>query len=236
MKMETNRDPYDVQSPWGAIAAFFLVQCFGYVTLQGFRMFISIGLHGEDRLSIFGTTGMADRVLLAFWGLMWIFAFLAFQADVFRRISKFCDQRGVVLFLRALKAPSEMLKAATALLFALIYLSFVLGHYPFPGQPISMTILVLYGVFGWAVSALVAWALRKRPVRATREQHAGKVGAIVGFLIGAVFFVVAQFVEPGLFYFHGMIGLGVMTMIACKLLFRGPRIKGMPNQALDSTA
>ena len=37
--------------------------------------------------------------------------------------------------------------------------------------------------------------------------------------------------QPGLFYFHGMIGLGVMTMIACQALFKGSKIKGMPNQA-----
>ena len=59
-------DAYRVHSPWGAIAAFFLVQCFGFVTLQGFRMFVNIGVRGSDELNtIFVVQGWEVSDLLS---------------------------------------------------------------------------------------------------------------------------------------------------------------------------
>ena len=214
-------DPYAVQSPWGAVAGFFLIQCFGFITLHGFRMFVNIGLYGSDSLSIFNASDLADRFLLPLWGLMWIFVFVAFEVDIFRRLSTFWREQSVGHLLYALRSPTEMLKAFFAIIFTVGFMALGFGHYPFPSQPIPKVIFVLFWLFGWGVSGLIAWGLRRKPVPAPERQEETLAGSIMGFLIGAVFFAIAYFIEPGLFYFHGMIGIGVMTMITCQVLFKG---------------
>jgi hypothetical protein len=221
-----NDDPHPVQSPWGAIAAFFLVQCFGFVTLQGFRMFVNLALRGSDSLSNFDAEGV-DRLLLPLWGLAWVYTFLLFQADVFRRISDYVRERGVSCFLPALKAPSEMAKLVVAVLFAAAYALFLFDRYPFPAKPISTGMSALFAGFGWAASAVIASAMRKGGARNATAQDGGIAGYLFGFLVGALFFAVPYYFEPGLFYFNGMLGLGVMTMIACRILFKGAKAREM---------
>jgi hypothetical protein len=199
-------------------------------------MFVNIGVNGSDSLSIFNASDLADRFLLPFWGLMWIFAFVAFEVDVFRRLSAFWQEQDLRRFLDALRSPSEVLKALLAIIFALGFAAFSLGYYPFPRSPIPTVVYVLFWLFGWGVSGLIAWGLRQKPVQKTESQEGVVVGSIMGFVIGSVFFVVAYFFQPGLFYFHGMIGLGVVTMITCQVLFKASRNERMPNQALNRTS
>ena len=214
-------DPYAVLSPWGAVAGFFLVQCFGYVTRQGFRMFVHLGWHGSDSLSTFDAINWADRFLLPLWGLMWIFAFVAFEVDIFWRLSVFWREQSAGHLLHALRRPAEGLKALLALLFAGGFIALGFGHYPFPGLPIPRATLILFWLFGWGVSGLFAWGMRQMPVQAPERQEVHVVGTLMGFVTGAVFFAIARFLQPDLFYFHGMIGLGVMTMVTCQVLFKG---------------
>ncbi len=221
--MNTDDDPYGVQSPWGAIAGFFLLQCFGFVALQGFRMFVNIAEHGADDLSVFNATGFLDRVLLPLWGILWLVMFLARQTSVLRRIAVFVKGRGIASFVQALRVPSELVKAGLAALFGLVFLSFLCGHYPFPWRPVSTPVSILFGLFGWGISGLLAWAARRAPAQRQSEPHGSTAAAIVGFLVGGVFLTLACFVQPGLFYFHGMIGLGVMTLISCRYLCHGAR-------------
>ncbi len=230
--MQQDPGTYTIESPWGAVAGFFLIQCFGYVTLHGFRMFVNIGRYGSDSLSIFNADCFTDRILLPFWGLMWIFAFIAFEVDIFRRLSIFWRKQSVQLFLQELRTPTEILKALFAVLSAVGFAAMILGYYPFPSRPIPTVIWVLFWLFGWGVSGFIVWGLRRKPAPTPQTQEGTMTGAIMGFIIGAVFFMIAYFVQPGLFYFHGMIGLGVMTMIACQVLFRKPQLKRMPNKTL----
>lgn len=184
-------------------------------------MFVHLGWHGSDPLSLFEAINWADRFLLPLWGLMWIFAFVAFEVDMFLRLSAFWREQSAGQLLHALRSPAEWLKAFLALLFAGGFIALGFGHYPFPGLPIPKVTLVLFWLFGWGVSGLFAWGLRKMPAQAPKRQEVHVVGTLMGFLTGAVFFAIACFLQPDLFYFHGMIGLGVMTMVACQVLFKG---------------
>ncbi|MGA2619254.1 MAG: hypothetical protein ABSF26_16725 [Thermoguttaceae bacterium] len=239
--MMQDTDVYRVHSPWGAIAAFFLLQCFGFVALQGFRMFVSIAAHGSDQLNtIFVVQGWEDRVLMPLWGLLWIFAFVVFQCVVLHRIANYLRGEGIRALFAALRMPSEALKLALALLFAFGYVWFLSGHYPFPSRPISAWISTAFGVFSWGVSALLVWFIRKAKITATQQRtQTGRAGTIFGFLFGfltgAFFLVVALFLEPGLFYFHGMLGLFCITMFACQLLFLSNGKARVPDTRPEAT-
>ena len=213
-------DPYTVQSPWGAVAGFFLIQCFGYVILHGFRMFVNIGVNGSDSLNVFNAYDWVDRFFLLLWGLMWISAFVAFEVDVIRRIATFWHRQSIQRFLHALRTPSEAIKAILAILFALGFLALGVGYYPFPKVPIPTVVSILFWLFGWGVSGLIAWSIRHKTVQEPEAQEGSVAGSILGFAVGSVFFAIAYFLQPGVFYFHGMIGLGVVTMVTCQFLFR----------------
>ena len=202
-------------------------------------MFVSIGVHGTDRLNtIFNAQGWENRFLLPLWGLGWIFAFVIFQSVILRRISNYLRERGIRAFFDALKSLSEMVKLALALLFGFGYIRFLLGYYPFPSKPISFWMSIAFGAFSWGVSAFIVWLIKKADVVETQENQIGTVGTIFGFLLGFLIgaaFLVAGYYFPGLFYFHGMLGLFCLTMLACQLLFRSDRKKGMSNKFSEAT-
>ena len=220
--LRPDTDAFRVHSPWGALAAFFLVQCFGFVTLQGFRMFVNIGLRGTDQLNtLFLVNGRSDRMLLPLWGLAWILVFVVFQTVILRRISQYLSSEGHRALWVALRRPGEAVKLVLALLFAFGYVCCLLGHYPFPSKPISFWMSMAFGAFGWVVSALIVWLAKHGQVsQQSPVGTASKVGgALFGFLIGGLFVWIALAKLPGLFYFHGMLGLLCITMCACQLLF-----------------
>ena len=226
-------DPYEVQSLWGAIAAFLLLLCFGFVLLQGFRVFVNIAVHGSDDLSPARPGDIVARVMAPLWGLLWVFAFLAFQADMFRRIAGFVRKRRVSSYIQALRTPSEALKAVIAVAFGVVYTLFLLGYYPFPSRPASAALAVVFALFSWAVSALLAWAMKKKANIPEEPVQYSTVGFVLGFVVGAGFFALGCFVHR-LFYFHGMIGLGVLTLSTCRLLFRAPRKPRTLSRALGT--
>jgi hypothetical protein len=183
--LRPDTDAFKVHSPWGALAAFFLVQCFGFVTLQGFRMFVNIGLRGADPLNtIFRAQGLSDRLLLPLWGLVWILVFVVFQTVILRRISRYISSEGPRALWLALRRPGEAVKLALALLFAFGYVRCLLGHYPFPSRPISFWMSTAFGAFGWAASALIVWLTKHGQVsQQPQVGTASKVGgALFGFL------------------------------------------------------
>lgn len=215
-------DAFKVHSPWGALAAFFLVQCFGFVTLQGFRMFVNIGVRGADQLNtIFVAQDRSDRLFLPLWGLIWILVFVVFQTVILRRIAQYLRTEGPRALWLALRRPAEAVKLALALLFAYGYVRCLLGHYPFPSRPISFWMSTAFGAFGWVASALIVWSVKHLQIsQQPQVGSASKVGgALFGFLIGGLFVWIGLVKMPGLFYFHGMLGLLCITMFACQLLF-----------------
>lgn len=245
MKTQIKRDdPYEIHSAWGAVAAFFLVQCFGFVVLQGFRMFLNIVITGSDSLSVFNADGFADRIFLPFWGLMFILAFVAFQADMFRRIDIFIRGKEGFSWLQGSSSPTEIFRLVAAVAFATTYCLFLAGKYPFPSKPISTHVSLLFSVFSWGVSAGLGWLIARYDSMPSRsadpqpdtESLPPRQGMVLGFIIGITFVAVALFVTPGLFYFHGMLGLGVLTMLMCQLLFKhSEKERNVANQRLERT-
>ena len=221
-ELTPDTDAFKVHSPWGAMAAFFLIQCFGFVTLQGFRMFVTIGVRGADPLNtLFRAQGQGDRLLLPLWGLVWILIFVVFQAVILRRISQYLRTAGHQALWLALRRPGEAVKLALTLLFACGYLRCLLGHYPFPSRPITFWMSTAFGAFGWVASVLIVWLTKHRQsIKQSPVSTANTIGgALFGFLIGGLFVWVALVKMPGLFYFHGMLGLLCIAMCACQLLF-----------------
>jgi hypothetical protein len=223
--MQDSSDVYTVRSPWGAIAAFFMVQCFGFVTLQGFRLFVNIGVRGADEIdTVFTVQGWSDRIFMPAWGLAWIFIFVVFQGFILHRIAKYLRNEGVSALFGSLKRPSESVKLVLAVLFAVEYVRFLLRYYPFPSRPISFWMSLAFGLFSWGISALIVWLITKAKIEVTPDRNqVGTVGKIIGilfgFLVGAAPFVVAVYVWPGAFYFLGMVGLFFIMTCACQLLF-----------------
>jgi hypothetical protein len=236
--LRPDTDAFMVHSPWGALAAFFLVQCFGFVTLQGFRMFVNIGLRGADQLNtIFVVNGRSDRMLLPLWGLVWILVFVVFQTVILRRISHYLSSEGPRALWSALRRPGEAVKLALAMLFAYGYVRCLLGHYPFPSRTISFWMSTAFGAFSWVVSGLIVWLSKHGQVSPQSPVGTANTigGALSGFLIGGLFVWLALVKMPGLFYFHGMLGLLCITMCACQLLFLSRPKPGRSDQLPAAT-
>lgn len=211
-------DPYLVRSPWGGIAAFFMIQCFGFVLLQGFRMFLEIARAGADPLSVIESDSVQDRIFLSLWGGAWILAFVAFQADIFNRISEFSKRLGFTGILRAITSPAETAKFCVAIIFASVFVMFLFGKYPFPYLPISKYISVAFSLSSWIVSWGFTRALRKAGKQTFRQQHHSVFFFTYGIILSSAFVVIALISTPKLFYFHGLIGLGTLTMLFCRIL------------------
>ena len=205
-------------------------------------MFVNIAARGSDPLNtIFQAQGSEDRILMPLWGAVWIFIFVVFQTVVLHRITRFLRAEGIRALFAALATPGEAVKLALALLFGFGYLRLLFGHYPFPSQPISISVAVAFGVFSWGVSALIVWPRKNaKPMMMTPRQRpvgtaATIFGAVFGFFVGGIFLVAAHFF-PGLFYFHGMLGLFCITMFACQLLFLSSGKKATSDGPLEATA
>lgn len=234
--MANGTDAPKACSPWGAIAAYFLVQCFGFVAIQGFRMFTNIAANGSDDLnSVFNVQRQEDRIFLAVWGLSWIVTFVIFESVILHYISMSLKEDGPLALVIGLKKPTEILKLAVAVVMGIEYVRFLLGHYPFPSRPISLWTSTAFGVLGFVVPALfvpIVHLLKRllnrlklnAAITASQQQNqvgaAGAAGICVGgILFGAMFLMFAVSLKPGLFYFHGLLGLFVIMLFGCLLLF-----------------
>lgn len=195
------------ESFWGAVAAFFLIQCFGFIVYNSFMFFIGI------------STSMPP---LCIWGMMWLLAFVVFQGSVLRKITEYAGMHGPAEAFCSLKQLDDFAKLGIAVFFAGVFLAFVAGHYPFPRAEGDWPQIGLFYCFCWAASWMVS-----RPGRAPgfwRDNEGKKAGwkdlTIIAFF-GLVFVaagLAASLVEPFLFYTAGMIGFGIFTMAVAQLL------------------
>ncbi|MBN2067697.1 MAG: hypothetical protein JW744_04475 [Candidatus Diapherotrites archaeon] len=173
------------------------------------------------------------------WGGAWILVFLAFQTVAMKKIESFVSKNSLIEGLKSF-VPSkkhrldDFLKFLLAIAFAAIALAFLLGYYPFPGAEAPFYALPIFFVISWVVS-LTASVKTKKPKTLVLRGGGGETALISfpdsfkarqpktlvatgkdrarGFLMGAVFFTVG-FIFKDIFYFHGLIGLGVCTMMA----------------------
>jgi hypothetical protein len=204
-----NENPLAALSPWGAIASVFLIQAFGLIALQAFRVFLNIGIHGSDDLLVFNESlGLLHRTLLPIWGLGWILVLLFFQTYMVQRARAFLASHDGFDLLGALRSPFEVVKLVAAGAFATAYLFFLAGRCPFPSRYISPWVSVAFAAVTWGISFLFA-----RGIASVTEMNA----SVWGFLAGAAFLAVSLW-YPETFYFTGLLGSGVLTIVLCAWL------------------
>ena len=209
--MTEEQDPFAALSPWGSAACVFVIQSFGLVALQAFRVFLNIGIRGSDDLLVFNEPlGLLHRILLSIWGVGWILVLLFFQVYMIRRARAFLRSHNRYNLLGALRSPIEIVKLAATGGFATGYVLFLAGKCPFPSRYIAPWVSVAFGVITWAVSLLFA-----RGIATVKEVK----GSGLGLLAGLAFLALSLW-YPETFYFAGIIGAGVVTLVICAWLLR----------------
>ncbi len=185
-----NLEEIRVESFWGAIASFFLLQCFGFVVFQGFLFHF---------MNPFGVI----------WGGLWIALFIFFQSDTIQKIKQYFFEGKFNNILPHIRQPDDLLKMLLSFAFAGIFAAFLLGHYPFPKTEYD---------FFWEAGFFAFSILASSRIKKAKGSSVATGGArTVGFLVGLLFFGFGIF-EPQVFYFHGMVGLGISTMMLCAWL------------------
>jgi len=169
-----------IQSFWGAVAALFLLQIFGYFLFQAFALYI------ENLPAFLDFPGCMDRVsvLLQFaitilyfvMILLVIGGLIDFQGRAFNNIRDFFAQNSLIPF------PTNGKEAAKLLLSVLFFIAFMylIIYPPLPGAPFWH--LALFYVFCWAVSILS----KKRYLQPTHDRTWRVTLFLVGILISAV--------------------------------------------------
>lgn len=219
--MAEQQDPFPALSPWGSAASFFVIQSFGLITLQAFQVFLNIGIHGSDDLLVIKEPpGLPGRILLSIWGLGWIFIFLLVQIYMIRRARAFLRSHNGFSLFRAMRSPMEIVKLVATGVFATAYLFFLAGECPFPSRYISPWVSLAFAVVTWGISVLFARGI----ARVTQVK-----GSAGGLVVGSVFLAISLW-HPETFYFAGLLGSGVVTIVICAWLLRGSVVaEDMPN-------
>ena len=199
----TNKDnaiglkPIVVESIWGSIAAFFLMQILGLIVFKSFVFYLN------------------DFFFFVVGGV-WIIIFLLFQAETISKIQEFVFRKKFATVFSSLKEKMELFKMFAAIIFSLMFLYLVFVNYPFPDPKTEILHEGLFLVFSWIVSNQ-AYKFRKKGIetKVNMSTHA----IIAGLVFGTVF-LVTSFVFPTIFYFHGMIGIGAIILTLTAVLLR----------------
>jgi hypothetical protein len=179
------------ESFWGSVAALFLIQVFGYIVYQGFIFHFF--------KSSFGFFSMI-------WGGGWLLAFILFQNITFGVIYRYVFSQQKKLVLPGLNNYDDVLKLFLAAIFLFVFIAFIFGYYPFEKAESNHVYEAGFFTFSWSVSFL----MKKSTI--TNLSVATGGSRLMGFIVGLVFFIIG-IIEGPLFYFPGMIGAGVCTMM-----------------------
>jgi len=188
-----------IESFWGAIATLFLYQLFGYIIFQAFLYY---QLHLPYIL----------------FGGIWIFAFLTVDAITINKIRDFLQNTYTQSPLQQLKQIDDLIKAILATLFFIILLLFLAGYYPFPQYPYDLPLLISYFIISWIISYLISRMLQNKKPKIKISSDPKAIP--MGLLIGGSFFIITLTIAPGLFYLHGMIGLGIILLVSSSVLLK----------------
>lgn len=202
-----------VESFWGAIASFILLQIFGYLIFQTF-------LFSIDTLDSLDEAGWAVFLLV----VGFIIAFLFFQSDSFLKINRFLINTNNPIEL--LKQLDEKIKLILAIIFSIIFVLILLGYNPLLKKEYSNLLFVL--VF-YIISWFVSFGISKMRKSNTPILVAKGSNRIAGIIFGFLFFIIGisvQYIESTeniqqfkqFSYFLGLLGLGIVIMLVCTIL------------------
>lgn len=201
-----------VESFWGAIASFCLLQIFGYMLLRIF--IISMDMLESDPTM--------TELAISLFGIMFLFIFLSFQSISFYKIKQFVSKYNMDIAIQSLSQKDELIKLFLIPLFLVILILLAVGYHPFPKQEIDLIILALFYIFSWAISLLITILIKiKSPFYIAKGTN-----RIVGILAGLLFFafgIVGQkFIleEDGKIFAYclSIAGLGITIILVCSLL------------------
>lgn len=203
-----------VESFWGAISSFVLLQIFGYVI---FHTFI-VSINPENTMGI--------GIIL---GLVFILVFMFFQSDAFFKIKS---------FLRANNNPKESLsqndekiKLFLAVVFGIILLLMILGYNPLFENNVSVHLIIVFYALSWAIS----WAMAKLRKNKIPVLVASGGNRIAGIIMGSFFFILGislKNIDAGAelipiqnyAYFLGLLGLGIVITLVSTILLEDQKI------------
>lgn len=187
-------------SPWGAIAGFFLLQPYGFILLNG--LFFAARFSFEF-----------------FWLLFWILAMLILQASFLTKIRTFLKEQKIKDYFLVLKEPLEIFKFFIAILTLSIFILFNLGYYPFPTSDRPL-------IIGIGVELVISLSLSFYLKNAT-EMKAQKDKKIIflGLIILLIYTCVPLFQKfpTEIIYFTTIPGLGMILFILTQLLIEKKR-------------
>jgi hypothetical protein len=205
----------EVQSPWGAIAAIVLLQCFGAILFNALLYHLGPDIVPSQGSGKPAASHLIVRVLyklfISLWSLGWASMFLMFEAVVITLIIGFFHKNGLGTLLHPV-SPLAIVKLVLTLAFARM-LVFLQREYPF-AKPRGQRLAPLFLVGTLLLSTFVS------KHHALSIAHIASGGScIVGLLVGLLFFTVGCAAHE-LFYMFGLLGGGVTVMMACSMLLQ----------------
>jgi len=169
-----------IQSFWGAVAALFLLQIFGYFLFQSFALYMGslpIFLDFPGCMDHVSVLLQSAAILLYFVMMLLVLGGLIdFQGRAFNNLRDFFSQNSVI------PVPANEKEAVKLILSVLFFIAFVyiIVYPPLPGA--SFWQLALFYVFCWAVSVFS----KKRYLQPTHDRTWILTLFFAGILISAV--------------------------------------------------
>ena len=190
-----------VESFWGAVAALFLFQIFGFIIFQAFITYL--------------TSKLYLMVPFLLYGLIFMIIFMFADALTMKKIREFFINQGSRAAFQSLRQKDDFLKFCLAIVFFIILILFFLGYYPLPKKEYNLILLIIFFVFSWVVS-LVFSRITKR--NSSLKLSNDKKGLVVGLFVGLWFSVLSYIISVELFYVFGMVGIGLIVLISSSWL------------------
>lgn len=194
-----------VESFWGAVAAFFLYQIFGYIIFQAF-------------LTYFSSSYLIIPLIL--YGMIFMIIFMFANALTMKKIREFFINQGSQTAIQSLHQKDDFIKFCLAIVFFVVLVLFALGYYPIPKKEHNLILLIAFFIFSWMVSIIYSRLTKKdSSIKVTND----KKGMLAGIFVGLWFLVISYIVSAvsgsyTLFYIFGMVGFGVIVLVSSALL------------------
>src|SRR3989344_1716941 len=171
-----------IQSFYGAIACFILLQLFGFILFNAFTFYI-------------------ESLFTIFWGFMWVSVWIYYEAKTIYNIKMFMkSEKDFNLNLK------EISKLILALIFLILLIIFNFYWYPFPEKEFNFWYLALFYLASWTIAAFFSKEIKHDKI--TPINYKKFINYIIIFI--GLFFFISWILNPELFYFIGIVGFVAM--------------------------
>ena len=211
-----------VESFWGAISGFILLQLFGFYIFQMFLMF-------------FNQQSELCSPFFVIFGIILIFIFLYFQSVTLKKIRNYMEDYNFYKALSSLEKKDELTKLFLIIPISIFFIVVLLGYFPFLQEKYDFLRLAAFHIFCFVISLIMSRMIKKSyPIFVAKGFN-----RIVGLIMGIAFFAMGLIFENYIFFegivifrtmtkFLGTIGLGFALVSAITLLIEY-QIKEIPD-------